>query len=280
MVPWMSWSPRAIASPTSCAPRKSETLIVQNVLDRQDRARVSDCSRSTSPSRRTSRPTDGMRALRGAARRHRRHLHGRSRDAARSPTSPTTTSPTTRRSTRPTASSSSTSRASAATQKLFRLDLAARQEDAAHLRHARRGGGAVPRRPTPSFSRRRRPIPRRRSTPEVARNGNIFNIWTLEPEERRAEAVHRRARRQRCRRSCCTKDGRQPRSRSSPTTRASYGIHTLRSQGAAAHGGVVRLRRARAHHRLPGAAPAHARRREQVEERDASRRCSSRAGRR
>ncbi len=33
--------------------------------------------------------------------------------------------------------------------------------------------------------------------PEVARNGNIYNIWTLEPEDRRAEAVHRRAHRQR-----------------------------------------------------------------------------------
>ena len=38
--------------------------------------------------------------------------------------------------------------------------------------------------------------PASRSTPEVARNGNIYNIWTLEPEDRRAAAVHRRARRQ------------------------------------------------------------------------------------
>ena len=54
------------------------------------------------------------------------------------------------------------------------------EEDPAHLRHGRRDGGAIRRRPHRSCSRRRRPIPNLPLDPEVAKNGNIFNIWTLD----------------------------------------------------------------------------------------------------
>ena len=81
--------------------------------------------------------------------------------AATSRTSPTTISPTTRPSTRPTAASSSTGahqRIAEAVPPRSRHE----QEDAAHLRHAGRGRGEVPRTPTRSSSRRPRPIRRRR----------------------------------------------------------------------------------------------------------------------
>ena len=54
------------------------------------------------------------------------------------------------------------------------------EEDADHLRHPRRGVGVLRRTITRSSSRRRPPIRRRRSIRRWRRNGNIFNIWTLD----------------------------------------------------------------------------------------------------
>ena len=64
-------------------------------------------------------------------------------------------------------------------EKLFKLDLATRQEDAADVRHARRCGGAVHRRRHAHLRRRRPTDPNKAVEPEVARNGAIFNLWTL-----------------------------------------------------------------------------------------------------
>ena len=54
------------------------------------------------------------------------------------------------------------------------------EEDAAHLRHARRRPRRSSSTTTRSCSRRRPPIRRVPLEPEVAKNGNIYNIWTLD----------------------------------------------------------------------------------------------------
>ena len=87
-------------------------------------------------------------------------------------------SATTRRPSRPTASRSSISRASAATTSCSgSIWRAARRRSSRSARTttAARSSSTT----TRSCSRRRRPIRTSRSTPEVARNGNIYNIWTL-----------------------------------------------------------------------------------------------------
>ena len=63
--------------------------------------------------------------------------------------------------------------------KLFKLDLASGQEDADHVRHPRRRRRAVHRRRHDRVLVDRRSIPNQPIEPEVARNGNIYNIWTL-----------------------------------------------------------------------------------------------------
>ena len=65
-------------------------------------------------------------------------------------------------------------------EKLFRLDIDTGQQDADHVRHARRLGGAVPRRRTRSSSPSTATDPSQPIDPDVARNGNIYNIWTLD----------------------------------------------------------------------------------------------------
>ena len=97
----------------------------------------------------------------------------------RSPTSRTTTSPTTRPTCSPDGKSIVYVARVSGNEKLFRLDLDDREEDAADVRHARRRGGASSSTPTRWCSRRPRPIPTQPVEPEVARNGNIYNIWTL-----------------------------------------------------------------------------------------------------
>ena len=94
-------------------------------------------------------------------------------------------------------------------------------------------------------------------SPEDARNGNIYNIWTLNLRDQRAAAVHRRAERQplgrRAQRRRHEQDGvrdlLQDRIR-----RAHAG-----AEAADRDRGLGRLRRAGADHRLPAAALAHAR---------------------
>ena len=103
-MPWMSWSPKGRPARLLRADREGADADHPERADPQDRgagpdedgrrARVADFS------------PDGRKvAFAGAARRRRRHLHDRSRDQGRSPTSRTTTSPTPRRATRRTASS-------------------------------------------------------------------------------------------------------------------------------------------------------------------------------
>ena len=167
-MPWMSWSPKGDRLAYFVRTEKERTLIVQNVLTRKIEERIADeVGGRAGVAELLARRPDGR--VRGAARRHRRHLHGRSATPKRSPTSPTTTSPTTGRPTRPTASSSIYNARVSGNQKLFRLDLDTEEEDADHLRHAwtrrRRSSSTT----TRSCSRRRPPIPTCRSIPRSRR---------------------------------------------------------------------------------------------------------------
>ena len=100
--------------------------------------------------------------------------------------------------------------------------------------------------------------------PAVARNGNIYNIWTLDlrtGELRQftdvlggnwSPAV--------------LNDGQTCRIAFISYYKGEYSIRTLERTGAAAHGGERRLRRARPDHRFPGAAAAHADRGQRAQE--------------
>ena len=192
----------------------------------------------------------------GAAGRHGRHLHDRPRLRARSPTSPRTRSPTPGRRGRPTGGSSSTWRAISGNEKLFRLDVdTGRKTQLTFGTHDDAAAQFLDADTLvfPSTATN----PSQPVDPEVARNGNIYNIWTLSLKNRRAAPVHRHDRRQHVR---C---GHAPRIAGSAD-----GLHRLlQGQLRAArarearpdhHRGLVGLRRARRHHRLPGAAGPHA----------------------
>ena len=243
----------------------------------QDRAAGSRCRASTIRSRRTSRPT-AARCCSAACAARSATSSGSISTPATSRTSPTTISPTTRPSTRPTAASSSTWRASADrrscsasivdTGKKTQLTFGTQDEAAAKFLNA----------DTIIFSSTATD-PATPLTPEVARNGNIFNLWSLSLKNGELQAVHRRARRRALARRAV--EGRRG---------AEAGVRRLlqgqlqpahvRSQGAAAHGRVGRLRLARA--RSPTSrrrcstrsSPRTSRRRA------GSTRCSSTAGRR
>ena len=91
--------------------------------------------------------------------------------------------------------------------------------------------------------------------PEVARNGNILNIWTLDLKTARAEAVHRRGRRQLV--ADRVERGQEQPDRVRQLLQERLQHPHARAEGTAAHRGQRRLRRPRPDHRLPGAAAAH-----------------------
>jgi hypothetical protein len=92
-------------------------------------------------------------------------------------------------------------------------------------------------------------------TPEEAQRQHLQPV-VAQPEKWRTEAVHRLTGR-----STVTGRAGEGRPGAAPCVRrllqGRLYAAQLRSQGTAAHGGVVRLRLAWPHHRLPGAAPAH-----------------------
>ena len=156
-MPWMAWSPKGDRLAYFVRTEKERTLIIQNVLTRKIEQRIpmksvdEPESPSFSPDGRTDR-------VLGAARRHRRHLHGRPRDQPDRQPDDRRFLRLRRRSTRPTASISSTSRAISGNQKLFRLDLDTKKKTQLTFgtvrRDARRSSSTTIR----SSSRRPRPI--------------------------------------------------------------------------------------------------------------------------
>ena len=115
--------------------------------------------------------------------------------------------------------------------------------------------------------------------PDVAKNGQIYNLWTLDLKTNELQAVHRRAVGQRLA-GRAARRRRATGSASSPTSRASTACTSLERKDEITKVAIVGLRIARADRRLPGAAHAHAGRRTTRRRRASSRSCSSRAGRR
>ena len=217
-MPWMSWSPKGDRLAYFVRTEKERTLIVQNVLTTKDRgAHPDEVGRRARVAGVLARRPDG-RVL-GAARRHRRHLHGRSRDARRSSTSRTTTSPTTAPTYSPDGKFIVYNARVSGNQKLFRLDLDTKKKTQLTFGTHRRNGGAVHRRPHASCSRRRPPIRPCRSTRKSPRTATSTTSGrsTCGPASCGSTPT----------RSAATVAGRaergpdQPASRSSPTTRAS-----------------------------------------------------------
>ena len=193
-MPWMAWSPKGDRLAYFVRTEKERTLIIQNVLTREDRrADPDEVGRRAGVAGVLARRQDDR--LRRAARRRSATSTRSISTPRRSSTSPTTRSPTRRRPTRPTASSSSTPRASAATRSCS-------------------GSTSTPRRRRRSPSARRTKRRRSSSTttrivfastatdpavplePEVAQERQHLQHLDARPDDRRAAAVHRRARRQ------------------------------------------------------------------------------------
>ena len=177
-MPWMTWSPKGDRVAYFVRTEKERTLIIENVLTTQDRGadRHEDGRRARVAVLLARRPDDRVRR---AAQRHRRHLHGRPRDAGGRQPHERRRSPTSGRPTRPTASSSSTTRASAATRSC---------SGSTSTRRRRRSSPSGRRtRPAAQFIDDHTIVFSSTATdpnvplePEVAKNGNIYNIWTLD----------------------------------------------------------------------------------------------------
>ena len=250
-MPWMSWSPKGDRLAYFVRTEKERTLIVQNVLTREDRtARADEVGRRAGVAQLLARRHASSRspALRGGigdiftvnldteevvnlttddfadfgadlfARRHVHRLHRpRQRQPEAVPARPRD-----------------------------------EEEDAAHLRHPRRDGGAVPSTTTRWCSRRRPPIRPCRVEPEVAKNGNIYNIWTLDLKtgelRQYTDALGGNLS------PIVLNDGKASRIAFVTLLQGRVRHPHARAQGAAAHRGVRRLRRSGADHRLPGAA--------------------------
>ena len=130
------------------------------------------------------------------------------------------------------------------------------QEDPAHVRHARRRGGAIPRRRHPGLPVHRHQSHRADRPRRGAQRPHLQHL-DAEPEDRRAAAIHRHHRRQHHR-------GGDAAGAAGPAD----GVHRLLQgrlraarPGAARpdhHRRVIRFRLARRHHRLPGAPGPHA----------------------
>ena len=128
----------AIASRTSSRTEKQSTLLIrERGLDRQDRAALPDEDHGRARVAVDSRPTADVRGLLRAPNAIGDIYHARSRERRNHQPHRRRRLPTTRRRFRPTASPSSTWRASAATTSCSARP-GHQEEDAAHLRHARR----------------------------------------------------------------------------------------------------------------------------------------------
>ena len=151
------------------------------------------------------------------------------------------------------------------------------EEDADHVRHARRGRGAVRR------CEHHRVLVDGDRSDGAARAGRRAQRQHLQhldarPDDRRAEAVHRRARRQPV--AGRPERGRQQADRVRQLLQGRLRHPHARSQGAAAHGRVGRLRERPARSSTSRRRSATRSSPRTTGRRSASRRCSSRGGRR
>ena len=177
-VPWMSWAPAGDRIAYFARTEKDKTLVLQNVVTEEDREadRAEDGRHAGVAGHQPRR--QGGRVRRRCADAHRRHLHRRHRDRR----DPEPDEGRVRRLRADLLARRQVDRLPRARQRQRQAVPARpreRHEDAADVRHARRRRRAVRRR-----RHDRVPVDGDRSEPadrpdEVARNGNIYNIWTL-----------------------------------------------------------------------------------------------------
>ncbi len=98
--------------------------------------------------------------------------------------------------------------------------------------------------------------PARPVTPEEARNGNIYNIWTLSLKTGELKQYTDTLTGNLS--TVVIRDGNVSRVAFVTYFKGEYGLHTLDPEGSQGDRRLARLRRARSDHRLPGAAHAHA----------------------
>ena len=222
-MPWMTWSPKGDRLAYFVRTEKERTLIIQNVLTRKVEQRI-DMKSVDEPESPSFSPDGKTIAFSGAARRRRRHLHGRSRDGSGH-------QPHQRQLLR--------RRPDVLARRQVHHLQRARQrqpeavpprsrheeEDADHVRHGRRNGRAVHRRPHDRLL-----VDGHRSE-RAARAGRRAQRQHLQhldarPEERRAAPVHRRARRQLVGRSVLN-EGQTNRIAFVSYYKGDYTLHTL-----------------------------------------------------
>ena len=220
-VPWLSWAPDGDRIAYFVRKNKYKSLVIQNVVTR-DIEQIIDLDMVDEPESPDFSP-DGRSVVFSARNRaRRRHLPHRPRHA---------------RGHQPDRGRSGRLRADlcAGRQQHPAPEAHQRQQqavpagprhgraDAGDVRHARRGRRAVHRRAHDRVSRRRRSNPGSPIDPEVARDGEIFNVWTLDLENGELNQLHGHRHRQRQPGPHRARRGRRAPtgSPSSPTTRAS-----------------------------------------------------------
>ena len=250
----MSWSPVGDRIAYFARKEKQKEVVLQNVLTRKIEKRfvIKSVDMAESPD---ISPDGKMAGVRRPAQRHRGHLHARPRERRHQERD--------QRRLRRLRSDVDARRQVglvylarvSGNDKLFRLDLATGKKTAAHLRHARRRRRAV-------HGRRHAGVPvdgggpEPADQPEVAAQRQHLQRVDAEPQDQRAEAVTRCARRQRVAgRPARRAARREDRLRHLLQGRVRH-PHRAGAEGSAAHGGDGRLRRARTDHRLPAAAAA------------------------
>ena len=191
--PWMAWSPKGDRLAYFVRTEKERTLIVQNVLTRKIEERIP--MKSVDEPESPAFSPDGRSIAFSALRDGIGDIFTVDLDTRRSPTSPTTTSPTTAPTYSPDGKFIIYNARVSGNQKLFRLDLDTKKKTQLTFgTHDETAAQFIDDHTIVFSSTATDPaVP---LEPEVAKNGNIYNIWTLDLTHRRAAAVHRRARRQ------------------------------------------------------------------------------------
>ncbi len=177
-VPWMSWSPTGDRLAFFVRTEKDRSLVVEDVLSRRivQRVELNDVDAPESPDF----SPDGTKvAFSAHARRGDRRVRARPREPRHHQRHQGQPSPTTRRPGRPTAARSSSPTRVSGNEKLFRVEVADGKRTQLTFGTHDEGGAQFLDDNTLVFSSTA-VDPNEAVDPEVAKNGAIYNVWTLD----------------------------------------------------------------------------------------------------